>query len=264
MKIVSLNIWDLPLWFVRDRNARLQRIYDFFTYIKPDIVCFQESFDPDHRIELNAFFNERGYVSSDPEVGRRHILTVRMDTTGGLVVYSKFPIREIRFSLFPRSLFSPVEYLSGKGILMCVIETPAGPVQVANVHFYQKNMISDGMIHARQLNQTLDELAARPPLPTILAGDFNEDNIPGNVKFFKVITRHGFFYPYAGFADPSYRHDNPYVAIWINRIIRSKCIDYIFYKDIAGLGYAVEGYEMIYRDPPLSDHDPVMLTLGKK
>jgi len=264
MKIITLNIWDLPLWFIRDRAVRIKRICNFLKSFNADIICLQESFDPDHRVKLNTFFRRIGYFISDESARYRRVFGMKMAVSGGLVIFSKFPIRKSRFSLFPRSLFSPIEYFSGKGMLASVVETPYGALQIANVHFYQKNLLSDEAIHFSQLNRVLNQLATYEPLPTILAGDFNEDNMLGNSKFLNRMSANHFLHPHTELLDPSYRNNNPYVAIWINKILHSKRIDYILHKGIDVLGLKLKRYEVLYSDPALSDHDPVVLVFDRK
>ena len=42
MKIVSFNIWDLPVWFVQDRDERLVLMNDLLKNLDADIICLQE------------------------------------------------------------------------------------------------------------------------------------------------------------------------------------------------------------------------------
>ena len=61
---------------------------------------------------------------------------------------------------------------------------------------------------------------------------------------------------------PSYRLNNPLVDNWMNRVSYSRRLDYILVSLVEKLGLQVVQYEPIYLTPPLSDHDPVILSLS--
>lgn len=61
---------------------------------------------------------------------------------------------------------------------------------------------------------------------------------------------------------PSYRLNNPLVDNWINRVSYSRRLDYILVSLVEKLGLKVVQYEPIYLTPPLSDHDPIILSLS--
>lgn len=261
MKIVSLNIFDLPLWFVRDRKVRIQAIKGYLKDLKADVICLQESFDPRHREELNDFFKANGYHVTDALVGRRRILGLSLDTTGGLVTFSKFPIVSMAFILFDFIFFAPQESAGRKGALVADIDTPHGKLRVVNVHLCQKSLFFEKAIRLSQMNRVLMFLARRKILPTVIAGDFNEKDIFRNKTFAALMDTHGFIHPATAAFHPSYRKENPYVNIWMNKISHSKRIDYIMHNDLSALKLASQEYSVLYPERPLSDHDPVVLTL---
>jgi endonuclease/exonuclease/phosphatase family metal-dependent hydrolase len=59
LKLVTLNIWDIPFWFSLDREARLARLGQYLNKISPDLICLQESFDVKHRDDLYEYFGPR-------------------------------------------------------------------------------------------------------------------------------------------------------------------------------------------------------------
>src|SRR5262252_2022028 len=100
LKVVSFNIWDVPYWFVKNRKQRILQIADYLRSLDAEIVCLQESFDVHHRRLLYAHLGlERYYASGGFEATRKAPLA-EFDTTGGLVIFSKFPIIQATFRPF--------------------------------------------------------------------------------------------------------------------------------------------------------------------
>jgi endonuclease/exonuclease/phosphatase family metal-dependent hydrolase len=100
LKIVSFNIWDLPYWFVKNRRQRILQIAEYLQRLDAEIICLQESFDVHHRRLLYEHLGlERYYTSGGFEETRKVPLAV-FDTTGGLVIFSKFPIIKHNFIPF--------------------------------------------------------------------------------------------------------------------------------------------------------------------
>ena len=260
MKIISLNIWDLPVWFVRDRKERIALIQNFFHENNPDIICLQEAFDPDNRMWLAGFLREHGYAASDEHIESRSVMGRKMDTTGGLVIFSRFPILETTFIPFRRLFFSPIEALGRKGILITLLNTPQGALRIVNLHLHKKSFLWDEEIRFSQLEILFMTLQFYAPMPTVMAGDFNQHDLIENQFFLRLIRQNGFVHPECKTLEPSYRAENKYVNIWMNQIARSKRFDYIFYHNINALRLRCDQYRVIYRDEPLSDHDPVMLN----
>lgn len=92
LKIVSFNIWNLPYWFVRNREQRILQIAECLQQLDAEIICLQESFDVPHRRLLYERLGcDRYYASGGFEETRKAPLAV-FDTTGGLIIFSKFPI----------------------------------------------------------------------------------------------------------------------------------------------------------------------------
>lgn len=259
--IVSLNIWDLPFWFVKDRSKRIVHIAAYLNDLDADIICLQESFDPHHRKKLHALFD--AHQHTDIEHAYRNFFFVSLDTTGGLITFSKFPILATSFHRFGRSFFSPIEFFSGKGMLVTYIQTPHGVLRVANFHLHKKGFLFDEAVRLQQMKFMLAGLQDHI-MPTVLAGDCNEHDILNNKKFSTLFDAYGFIHPHADILHPSYRWDNPYVNTWINAISQSKRIDYMMHNDLSPLQLQPEQYSVLYPENPLSDHDPIMLVLGNK
>src|SRR5215471_16645484 len=224
LKIVSFNIWDLPYWFVKNRRQRILQIAEYLQRLDAEIICLQESFDVHHRRLLYEHLGlERYYASGGFAETRKAPLAV-FDTTGGLVIFSKFPIIQHKFTP------SLIERIGRKGVLEATIETPYGVVQVFNIHLHVgKNFLAHS-IRIKQLKSVLEHMKSQRNSPIILAGDFNEDAIMDQKKFAAILQSRGLthslhFEQYEFM--PSYRIKNPFVNNWINRSKYSRGLDYI-------------------------------------
>ncbi len=260
MKIITLNAWDLPLWFVPDRKERISKIARYLKEFDADIICLQESFDPRHRRLLNTLLS--AYQTSDPDPRHRNIFFLSFDVTGGLVTFSKFPIATNTFIPFSRFFLPPIEFLGRKGILMTLLDTPYGKLCVVNTHLYDKGSLFDRAIRMSQIESMFREIRAHGFMPTIIAGDFNIDNLFFDKEFLERMARNNFIHPFIKTVDPTYRKENFYAHVGMNRISRSKRLDYILHNDLSSLHLDISDYHVLYCDDPLSDHDPVVLEMA--
>jgi endonuclease/exonuclease/phosphatase family metal-dependent hydrolase len=265
LKIVSFNIWDLPYWFVKNRKQRILQIAEYLHRLDAEIVCLQESFDVHHRRLLYERLGcERYYASSGFEATRKAPLSV-LDTTGGLVIFSKFPIIQDAFIPFNQFTPSLVERIGRKGVLEVTIETPYGVMQVFNIHLHKGQKLFAHSIRVRQLKSILARMRTQRHWPIILAGDFNEHALMEQKKFVTMLQSRGLthlvsFEPYD--LMPSYRLNNPLVNNWIDRVKFSCRLDYILFDITEKFNLKVVQYEPLYLIPSLSDHDPVFLSLS--
>jgi endonuclease/exonuclease/phosphatase family metal-dependent hydrolase len=258
MEIITFNIWDLPLWFVRNRKKRMLDIAEYFTARGTDILCFQESWSAQHRAILSACLQKNGYHAAITDT-TKHI------PHGGLVLFSKFPILSTRFIKFGRWGVSISEIIGNKGALEVVMETPAGVVRVVNLHLHHQSsrLFKTAAIRIRQLQTMFTVLEKDQGIPTIIVGDFNQHDMFQSNVFAELFARHGFtHHPEIASDQPTYRVENYFVDNWLNRITVSQRYDYIVTKHIERLGYGTISYGPLYTTPELSDHDPVSLRLS--
>jgi hypothetical protein len=136
LKIVSFNIWDLPYWFVKNRRQRILQIAAYLQKLDAEIICLQESFDVHHRRLLYEHLGCERYYASGGFAATRQVPLAVFDTTGGLVIFSKFPIIQHKFMPFHHFTPSLVERIGRKGVLEATIETPYGVMQVFNIHLH--------------------------------------------------------------------------------------------------------------------------------
>ena len=151
LKIVSFNIWDLPYWFVKNRQQRILQIAEYLQRLDAEIVCLQESFDVYHRRLLyESLGSDKYYASGGFEAARKAPLAL-FDTTGGLVIFSKFPIIQHKFIPFNQFTPSLIERIGRKGILEATIKTPYGTIQVFNTHLHKEQKFFAHSIRVKQV-----------------------------------------------------------------------------------------------------------------
>ena len=116
LKIVSFNIWDLPYWFVKNRQQRILQIAEYLQRLDAEIICLQESFDVHHRRLLYEYLGIERYYPSGGFEETRKVPLASFDTTGGLVIFSKFPIIQYKFTPFSQFTPSLIERIGRKGV----------------------------------------------------------------------------------------------------------------------------------------------------
>jgi len=103
LKLVTLNIWDIPFWFSLDREERIRRLGQCLDRISPDLICLQESFDVKHRHQIHeGLGRDKFNIIEEYDRTRRILLFKRLDLTGGLITFSRLPIISSRFIPFRR------------------------------------------------------------------------------------------------------------------------------------------------------------------
>jgi endonuclease/exonuclease/phosphatase family metal-dependent hydrolase len=230
-----------------------------------EIICLQESFDVHHRRLFYAHLGVERYYASGGFAATRHAPLASFDTTGGLVIFSKFPILQAHFTPFNQFTPSVIERIGRKGVLEATIATPSGPLQVLNMHLHGGTHVLARRIRFKQLKRVVERLHVPRNMPAIVAGDFNEHILMEQPHVVKVLQSRHLLHACPGEPSPwlpSYRVDNPLVNNWLNRSQYSRRLDYIFVSFPEACGMKVVQYEPMYLRPPLSDHDPVLLALS--
>ncbi len=270
MKIISLNIWDVPFWFSVKRQERIPRLGEFFKKQNAEVICLQESFDVKHRNNLHNYLGKKFYLASESDTNgktRRVLLFKRFDLTGGLVTFSKLPAKKSCFVPYRRFIdMMFAEYIGRKGVLETVVETPKGPLMVMNTHFHSGGTSIDHYVRLKQLRQLLKAAKAVKNMPVIIAGDFNENDMFKEKDFAHLLRKAGFEDPARGEkeeARPTIRLGNRYASrTWFNRSPKSKRLDYILINDLEKFGWKITDFKVLDQPQnPFSDHDPVMLEI---
>lgn len=270
IKIISLNIWDIPFWFSLKRKERILRLGEFFKEQNADIICLQESFDVKHRDKLHEYLGKKVYSASESGYNgktRRILLFKRFDLTGGLVTFSKLPIKRSSFTPYRRFVdMMFAEYIGRKGVLETVLETPKGPLLIMNTHLHAGSLSVDQRVRLRQLRQLLRVAETAKDMPTVLVGDFNENDIFKEKNFAHLLRKSGFRDAAENSkeeAKPTIRLGNRYASkTWFNRNSKSKRLDYILVNNLENFGWKIAEFKVLDQPKnPLSDHDPIMLAI---
>ena len=192
LKIVSFNIWDLPYWFVKNRQQRILQIADYLqlTGCQVSRVCKNLLTYGIADYCMSVWGMERYYASGGFEETRKVPFAV-FDTTGGLVIFRYFPIMQYQFTPFHHFTPSVVERIGRKGVMEATIETPHGIMQVFNIHLHVGNHFFAHKIRVKQLKSVLERMQIQPHLPSILAGDFNENALMEQKKFVTMLQSRG-------------------------------------------------------------------------
>ncbi|MDO8504907.1 MAG: endonuclease/exonuclease/phosphatase family protein [Candidatus Liptonbacteria bacterium] len=268
LKVLSFNIWDLPLWFVKNRKERLLGTIKYLRDLDADIVCLQESFDVKHRKILHENLKDIYFFSGAMAKSRKVLFFKVFDKSGGLVTLSKYPILQSNFVPYSRVFNSAVgEALARKGFLETVVKTPVGELKVVNTHLHEETFLFDRTLRLKQLGKIFQQFNGRG-IPAILVGDFNQHSMERQEDFSELFELIGFYHPLRynneSHEAPTYRPGNPYVESWPNRTRGPKRFDYILVKGLKQMGLHAEYYHPQYLNPPLSDHDPLLLVLSEK
>lgn len=264
IKVLSFNIWDLPLFFVRNRKTRFEGLLGYLEKNDADIVCLQEAFDVSHRERIIEKFKDR-YNHAGDGASRKILFVKVFDKTGGLMILSKFPIKFQRFVPYSRLFNSAVgEIFARKGFLEVVLETPKGDLRVINTHLHEETPFFDRSVRLSQLRKIFNKIEGGD-LPTLLMGDFNEHSITHQKDFAECFDSFGLHHPLHQEPPlPTYRPENIYVDNWINRTKIPKRFDYIMVKSVDNLGLVATHYKPEHLEVELSDHDPLVLLFSPK
>lgn len=172
MRVVSLNIWDLPWPIGRDVVPRMRAIAAALPGLAADVVTLQEVWS-----EATA----RGLIEAGGAAGLSHHWNGQASTGGsGLLVLSRFAILRAHFEPFlTRGLPERVwhgDYWGGKGFGSLELSAPAGPLTVVDTHLHaQYGPTPHPEYAAHRLGQVVQLAAYCTTVsgPLLALGDFN-------------------------------------------------------------------------------------------
>jgi endonuclease/exonuclease/phosphatase family metal-dependent hydrolase len=231
LTIASLNTRGIPLLGSRLRE-RYRAIGQEFERSDVDVVNCQE---------VLTYYHLRQLAQSMPSYPRVSYRRSALGPAGGLVTFSRLPVKATQYSRLPGWL---------KGILV----TRLASAYVVNTH-PQANVDGDWSesnrfyrTHREQLAALADIVDALPG-PAVVCGDFN---VPRESDLFRTfITETHLIDAYAGACPPTFH------ASYLPPGRTSQCIDFIL---ITG-AFNVESADLMITDPSLSDHLGLRATL---
>jgi len=257
LRVVSLNVWALPM-VSKDTPARLAAIVRRLTELNADIVGMQEVWMEEARQRIIADARETSCL--------HHHHSFRPGIReSGLLILSRFPIREVGFHRFRLSgrpeRLADAEYFAGKGIGYVRLQTPAGEIDVYNTHLIAQST-TDGLDPYRAHRTaaayemvTFVSSQSRERNPVLLLGDLNMR--PDQLGYHIVSCIGGFRDSYLSAHPENLGHTrsglNPYTPDE-----EPKRIDYIFTKDgpAGGLRTVVSRVIMDERPPLVDGSEP--------
>jgi endonuclease/exonuclease/phosphatase family metal-dependent hydrolase len=266
IRLVSINIWDLPLRLPRTDRARRHRLLiEGLRQLQPDLLLIQEAFRPRLR---RALLHALAGLNADALARRRRWFAfLPMDGAGGLLTLSRWPIPATRHQRARRFRHMKLdERIGRKGCLWTRIATPAGELLVGNVHLYAGSTPLDAHARTIQTRDLLHHGESRPEVPTVLAGDFNWDldfehserGPTGHIELLQA----GFREVADGRSDGIRTMDprrNPF-ARYVPWHRPPRRLTHVFLRG-AGLAPASEPPALCLHDPPVSDHYGLRVTL---
>lgn len=224
IRVVSYNIH-----FGASANGKpgLSIISKFLASIKPDILCLQEVdkntirslfLDQPHTLS-KALSMKMAYGKADDIVP---------GTTGNLIL-SKFPILSTENKMLPSQKYK-------RSALKAILKTPMGKINVINTHLsLSKN------VRKKQI-EIIKDWILENRFPTILAGDFNTNDINELESLLLVLN------------DSATLENKTHISTFENSKYNSR-IDYIFIPKTFSLKlYTVPAFHF-------SDHYPVIVDL---
>jgi len=266
LRLVSVNIWDLPILLPRtQRAARHRALLDGLRRLNVDILLIQEAFRPSLRRRILRALPR---MHADARArGGRWFAFVRMDTSGGLLTLSRWPIRATVYQRARRfRRMKPDERIGRKGCLWTRIDTPAGELLVGNVHLYAGNTPLDSHVRTIQTRHILRRGESTPQIPTVLAGDWNWDlefehserGPTGYVEMVQAGFREVADGRSEGIATMDPRHNR--FARYVPWHRPARRLTHVFFRG-PDLATGPEPPSLCLNDPPVSDHYGLQATL---
>ncbi len=179
IRVVTLNVWALPLGMSRLNSLRMHLIGESMQKLDADVFAFQEVWTQAARVELLTAGQRAGYV---------HVWH-RDDTIAGsgLLVLSRVPILEQIFSSFTLSglpqRVQHGDWWAGKGMVLLRLAHADGELMLLNTHLLARYvpMSREDEYLAMRVAEVVEiaSVLANVDLPVIALGDFNirEDSI---------------------------------------------------------------------------------------
>lgn len=210
LRILTWNVswFDEQLKADKSRVSYRSKMLEFIDENKPDVLCFQEYFEPHHKrypYSNKTDFARLGYpysfIAYDYTGWRKHWQT-------GIAIYSKYPIIDSVHIRYP----GPLAYRASESLIGADINFNGQPIRVFTTHLqsvlfkdkdYRNIEIiktgSDSVLEAskslalklargyqfrsQQVEIVRDQLDSSP-YPVIICGDFND--VPNSYTYFRI------------------------------------------------------------------------------
>lgn len=170
LKVLSWNTFLMPSLLKKSfHDERLPHIKDVLKKSDYDIIMLQEVFTNKSYKLLNKELSRLGYHSTG-----KPFRSVYKPVNSGLVIFSKFPMKDVEIMLFDE--LAAEDKFSSKGVLFAKIKLPTGEiVQLATTHFQAKRDEKYQKIRSTHITQIENAFKTKIPskMKVIFGGDFN-------------------------------------------------------------------------------------------
>lgn len=224
IRVVSYNIH-----FGASANGKpaISIISDFLSAVYPDILCLQEV---DRNTIRSLFLDQTSKLNEDlsMEIAYGETDSLVPGTTGNLIL-SSFPILYVENKSLPSFKYK-------RSALLATVKTPIGNINVINTHL---SLSKD--VRKKQIDIIRDWIL-QSRLPTILAGDFNTNDINELEPLLLVLK------------DPAESENKAHITTFENKKYNSR-IDYLLIPKT----YFIKSYNVPRFH--FSDHYPVIVDI---
>ena len=233
--MIELRLLTFNALMKGDVRPRLRALGAALGQSGHDVVCLQEV----------VFRRHAGLLSRVAGRFGHHAWSGGVVLEGGLVLLSRWPVRTARFTRYPRVGPARAEYLMRKGAQVVVLETPQGPLAVANTHL-SANRDADWSPENRytrvaraELGHLADELATvDPALPVVAVGDLNVPR--DSVALAEFLAATGLTDVLAGDTEPTFRPTPGWPA--------PPAFDHVLVRAAPGRAVSAQG-RLVFREP---------------
>ena len=265
--ILTLNTWALPIKLPGTQStARYQMIVDSLAQSETPIICLQECFHKELRSKIATVLGPKFHFSNTILHQRKVLGLLSLDTQGGLVTLSKYPIlREsyIPFGGHPQENIE--EKIGRKGFLVSLVYFKNQMIAIINTHLYAGQCQLSEQIRLTQIKKIMEYINQDPSLlglPVILAGDLNiaHPQVAGENPLVSKSLVYDHLYDFGFFDTAAHLGKNDYsVAPHINKYASKtpgkQKLDYVFYKLPDWMKGKASSKGIRFVSPqPLSDH----------
>jgi endonuclease/exonuclease/phosphatase family metal-dependent hydrolase len=264
--LLTLNTWGLPVWYGKSTDAkRYDAVVDALNASQANIICLQETFHPKLRNKLAASLDTLYKSFTDILCNRTVHKIVKMDCHGGLITYSKYPIVDEKFYVYPMdSHYSIIEETGRKGFLFTTININGKAINVVNTHLYSG---SDAHAEEQRLKQAkyMDSILVTIPAynlyPTILSGDMNiqhpyssQYNTETPSKTYKFLASNQWTDSKQEMDETDFTYD-PQSNKYAPKNSKRQILDYIFLNDMCCSFSLINESVVLNQATSVSDHN---------
>lgn len=253
LRLGTFNVWGLPEAFADDVSSRMRGLAARLPGLDLDVLLIQEAWTDEVRDTLY-----------EAALGANFEVAEGSGSSGGLMVFSRLPIRMSRFESFrfrgdPERL-AQGEFIGGKGFQTLTLEGEKGRFVVINTHLHARyrrfRPKLNSAVRTAQLIQIVGAMSNINGL-VIAGGDFNCASGDVEYRIFSELTRAVELGD--GRSHPTISRTNYYKR---DRSGPDKRIDYLFARPGPGMHWRSFGADSLFaepekirrRDRSLSDH----------